>query len=269
MFGYGNFYHETLKRYTVLFGTLFNDISISKKDENGVVVKDVKVPISFGPKEKFLARIEADPDLSKHAATVLPRMSFEIVGMNYMPDRKLTSTGRRSSPTTANTSAYTFVRNPVPYDIQIRLDILVRTYDDGCQIVEQILPFFKPDWTPKVQIVDDPVQVIDVPIVLTSVSISDNYDGNFAERKTLIWTLDFVLKGYFFGPPNTVGVIKFANTQLYASDYGSNATSVAIISAQPGLDANGNPTTDPALSISPLDISVSDNWAYAFDITEF
>lgn len=265
MFGH-TWYHESLKRYTVVFGTLFNDIKILRKLQDGTVVKDMKVPIAYGPAEKFLARNEADPEFSKVVAIELPRMSFEITGMTYAADRKLPATNRYVARDTANNDFYKSNWQAVPYDINIQLNIMVKSYDDGCAILEQILPYFTPDWTPTVKLLDDMNVTHDTPIILVGVSNQDTYESDFKERRQLIWTLDFILKGMFFGPVLSKKVIKVANTNFHPYLEPTANAAFDNVNIRPGLTANGEPTTNSAISIPYTDIDVNDNWDYIVTI---
>lgn len=261
-----DFYNQSLKRYVAVFGTLFNDILIHKRDQTGALVKTLKVPIQYGPAEKFLVRNKSDKNLSKPVAIELPRMSFEVTGMAYAGDRKLPSTNRYTVPDPDNPSRYRTIWMPVPYDINIQLNIMVKSYDDGSAILEQILPFFTPDWTPSVQLIDSLEIRHDIPFVLVGTSVSDNYEGDFETRRALIWTLDFVVKGYFFGPVTEKKVIKISNTPIY-SDMNKDASAIRITTT-PGMTANGQPTTNPDDSVDPLTIEESDDWGYAIKIED-
>lgn len=220
MFG-RTFYHDTLRKYVILFGTLFNDIQINREDSNGNVKQVVKVPLSYGPREKFLARIEGidggrDPQ-EQPFSIVLPRMGFEITGFNYAPERKLPT---RNKFTTVELNDEHGKRkmyryNPVPYDINFTLSIFVKNTTDGTRIIEQILPYFTPEWTTTVQLTEAPDITLDVPLVLTGTSQDDVYEGGFEERRALIWSLDFTMKGVFFGPTYRQEIIKLANTQIF------------------------------------------------------
>jgi hypothetical protein len=262
------FYHESIKRYVIVFGTLFNDIIVKKRDPsaNNSVVKELKVPIAYGPAEKFLVRADADKGLSKAVAIELPRMAFEITGMQYAGDRKLPTTNRYTVPDPDNAGRYKTIWQPVPYDLNIQLNIMVKSYDDGCAILEQILPFFTPDWTPSVQLLDDPQVRHDIPFVLVGISNSDQYESGFTERRQLIWTLDFIVKGFFFGPTTNKKVIKISNTNIHSA---LTANSAAVrINIKPGMTANGEPTTDPDQSIPAVDIDVDDDWNYIVQVED-
>lgn len=259
-------YNESIKKYVVVFGTMFNDIVLTKRNQDGTVSKQVRVPISFGPKEKFLVRKEADPGLDRPYAISLPCMSFELNGLIYDGTRKLTTNQRFVVPDGTEDNKFTSLWMPVPYDMNFQLNIMARSYDDGCQILEQILPFFTPDWTNAINLIEDPVIHLDVPLILSGVSITDTYESDFQNRRTLIWTLDFVMKGYFFGPTKNKKIIKVTNVNLY--DKMNANTQVANINITPGLTANGEPTTDPDLTIPYEDINADDNWDYIVQVSE-
>lgn len=259
MFG-RTYYHDTLRKYVILFGTLFNDIWINREDSAGNVKQSLKVPLSYGPREKFLARIEGidgnrDP-LEQPFSIVLPRMGFEITGFQYAPERKLSTRQLFTDTTSDSNVKKKYMYNPVPYDIQFSLSIFVKNTTDGTRIVEQILPFFTPEWTSTVQLVDDsPIDIkLDIPLVLNGTNQDDVYEGSFEERRALIWQLDFTMKGFFFGPVYKQNVINLANTQIFDAtlytdiDDAPTGTNPELSVAsrvlnQPGLLADGSPTT--------------------------
>ena len=271
MFG-RTFYHGTLRKYVTLFGTLFNDIWINRSDADGNVVNAQKIPLSYSPREKMLARIEGidndyDP-LKQPFAITLPRMGFEITGFEYDPARKLTTINKFVRQDTSNNDIRSYQYNPVPYNITFDLSIFVKNTSDGTMIIEQILPYFTPEWTTTVQLIENPNITLDIPLILTSVSQDDVYEGSFEERRSLIWTLSFTMKGYFFGPTKKQGVIKLANTTFYdatlfdnISDAVGNTIGVSRVSVYPGLDANGNPTTNASLTVDKSQISSNANYA--------
>ena len=277
MFGQ-TFYNGTLRKYVILFGTLFNDIWVVRKDAGGNVKTSFKVPLAYGPREKFLARIEGlsqdlDPQEQPFAIT-LPRMGFEITGFNYAPERKLSTINRfvtKPSDTDEDQKRYQY--NPVPYDIQFSLSIFVKTVEDGTQIVEQILPYFTPEWTTTVQLISDPDITLDIPLVLTATTQDDVYEGSFEERRSLIFQLDFTMKGFFFGPTKKSEVIKLANTQLYDAtlftnieDAVGNTDVASRVTVTPGQLANGSPTTNAAATVATSEISSDENYGYIVDI---
>ena len=194
------FYHQTIRKYVVLFGTLFNELNIEKKDSSGNVVSRQKVPIAYGPKQKFLTRIRQDPNIDRQVAIQLPRMGFEMTSLTYDPIRKLNSVGKimgRALPTEGQGTLRKMF-NPVPYNMDFQLFVFVDNAEDGTQILEQILPFFTPDFNVTINAVSDLGIKLDVPISFNSASLEDTFDGEFTARRTLIWTLDFFMKGFLY-----------------------------------------------------------------------
>ena len=194
------FYHQTIRKYVVLFGTLFNDLNIEKKNSSGNVVYRQKVPIAYGPKQKFLTRIRQDPNIDRQVSIQLPRLAFEMTSLTYDPIRKLNSVGKimgRALPTEGQGTLRKMF-NPVPYNMDFQLFVFVDNAEDGTQILEQILPFFTPDFNVTINAVSDLGIKLDVPISFNSASLEDTFDGEFTARRTLIWTLDFFMKGFLY-----------------------------------------------------------------------
>jgi len=274
MFGH-TFYFSTIRKYVTLFGTLFNDIHITRTDANNNTVALIKVPLAYAPKEKVLAREDADPNIDRQTAIILPRMSFEMLDMRYDTSRKLNTIGRTVKKDPDSTSKLKYQYNPVPYNISFRLYVYVKNAEDGTKIIEQILPFFTPDWTTTVQLIPEMGINMDIPVVLDNINIEDSYEGNFEKRRALIWTLDFTLKGYIYGPVKKSGVIKFANTNFYIppnveDGYLQDAVGVTNVSERitirPGLTANGTPTSNVSQSVSLSEIEVDDDFGYCVSI---
>ena len=242
MFGQ-EFYHGTMRRYVIIFGTLFNEIIISRDNNSGVQKKRFTVPISYGPMQKFLAMIQSNPNLNQPQAITLPRMSFEITNVSYDPERRLTALVRNTRTIPTNDSALYQNYAPAPYNIDFTLTIMSKYSEDGTKILEQILPYFKPEWTTSVKLVDDIPDYYDVPTILTSVSSEEVYEGSFQERQVSMWTLTFTMKGYFFGPVTTKKIIKFANTSIFTdlANGQYSTTPSERIRVYPGLLANGDP----------------------------
>lgn len=264
MFG-TRFYNETTRRYVAMFGSLFNDIVIYRNDNDGNIVQTIKVPIAYGPMQKFLAKLEQDPSLTS-PAMILPRMSFELTSMSYDGERKLTSSLRNSVSISTDDSSYNTALTPSPYNIEFELSVMTKYDEDGTKIIEQIIPFFKPEFSPSVKLLDELEYYLDVPIVLNSISKEDVYEGSFEERRSLIWTLSFTMKGWFFGPTTNKKVIKFSTVNTY-SDMSAN-DALEIVTVQPGLTANGEPTTNINETIPYQDINGGDDWDYIVTITD-
>jgi hypothetical protein len=270
MFG-STWYYGTLRKYIILFGTLFNNVYINRQLNSGQLAQTIKVPLTYSPKEKMLARLKGDPNLNRPVAMSLPVMSFEILGMEYDPTRKLNTINKFVNTKNTDKSQQKFQYNPVPYNIQFNLNIMVKNAEDGNRILEQILPYFTPEWTATVNLVPDMGIKLDVPIILNSVDMQDSYEGDFGERRAMVWTLSFILKGYIFGPTKKQKVIKFANTNLYisaanniADDLG-NITYSESIKIKPGLLANGSPTSNSSLSVATDEITLEDNYGFIID----
>ena len=192
MFEY--FYNEIFRRTIISFGTLFNNISI--KQDGG----SVKVPLAYGPTQKFLARIEQSPDLNKPFAITLPRMSFEFTGLTYDSSRKVTTTQQFTVKDPDSESDTKKAYMPVPYNMQFELAIMCKLNDDALQIVEQILPYFQPSYNLTVNLVGSIKEKRDIPIVLENITMQDDYEGDFESRRVLMYTLRFTAKTYLFGP---------------------------------------------------------------------
>jgi len=203
------FYHQTIRKYVVLFGTLFNDLNIEKKDSSGNVISRQKVPIAYGPKQKFLQRIRQDPNLTKQVAIQLPRMGFEMTSITYDPIRKLNSLGKVLSRATSAQGVDTLQKmfNPVPYNMDFQLFVIVDNAEDGTQILEQILPHFTPEFNVTINVIPSMGIKLDVPISFSSTSLEDSFDGDLTTRRTMIWTLDFFMKGFLYPDIKTGGKI--------------------------------------------------------------
>ena len=213
------FYHETMRKIVVSFGTLFNNIQIVRKNSAGTVVQAMKVPLAYGPQQKFLARLNADPALGAKVAVTLPRLGFEMTGITYDPTRKLNRVQKfRKVKTSANDADKLDTQYmPVPYNINFTLYAMAKNSDDALQIVEQILPFFQPDYTLTINDMADMGIKRDVPIILNDVSYEDNYQGDFTERRAIIYTLGFTAKFYLYGPVTSSSVIKTVQVDQYTN----------------------------------------------------
>ena len=191
------FYHEITRKTVIAFGTLFNDIYVRHEDGAGNDISEMKVPVAYGPRQKFLARIQQQPELNKATQITLPRMSFEISSIQYDPTRK---SGITQTFKAKDGEQMKKVFMPVPYNLGFELNILTKLQDDGLQILEQILPFFQPGFTLSVDLVKSIGEKRYIPMVLQSITQQDDYEGDFATRRALIYTLQFTAKTFMFGP---------------------------------------------------------------------
>ena len=233
MFEY--FYHEILRRTVVSFGSLFNEISIKHTDNSGNVKSVIKVPLAYGPTQKFLARLEQSPDLNKPVQITLPRMSFEFTGLTYDPTRKSTTTQTFIAKSAVDGTETKKVYLPVPYNMQFELSIMSKLNDDALQIIEQILPFFQPAYSMTIELVDIINEKRDIPVVLENITMQDDYEGNFTTRRVLIYTLRFTAKTYLFGPVSsaTKDVIKKATIEYITGGTTDSPTREIVYSAEP------------------------------------
>lgn len=202
------FYHQTIRKYVAAFGTLFNDINIERKNSSGTVVERVKVPLAYGPRQKWILALSDTTDQRRVLAARLPRIGFSLTGVSYDSVRKLNTVIRNVAANTASTGSVLSQYNPVPYNFDFELFILVNNAEDGTQILEQILPYFTPEFTVTINTIPDMGIKADVPIVLNSASQSDEYEGELATRRTIIWTLSFLLKGFVYPDVKSGTLIK-------------------------------------------------------------
>ena len=248
MFEY--FYNEILRRTIISFGTLFNAITIKQTNASDDIVNTIRVPLAYGPTQKFLARLEQSPDLNKSIAMSLPRMSFEFTGLTYDGSRKVTTTQQYTvkDPDSGEESKKIFM--PVPYNMQFELSIMSKLNDDALQIVEQILPYFQPSYNLTVELVDEIQEKRDIPIILENITMQDDYDGDFTTRRVLLYTLRFTAKTYMFGPATsaTKDIIKRSTVSYLTGTDTSNTERVLSYSAVPR--ATKNYTGDAATTVA-------------------
>ena len=216
MFEY--FYNEIFRKTIISFGTLFNNITIKQEGST------VKVPLAYGPIQKFLARLEQAPNLSQATQISLPRMSFEFTGLTYDPSRKVTTTQQFTVKNPDDGTDIKKAYMPVPYNMQFELAIMCKLNDDALQIVEQILPYFQPQYNLTVQLVESVKEKRDIPIVLENVTMQDDYEGDYTTRRVLMYTLRFTAKTYLFGPITsaTKDIVKQVSVRYLAG--GSKST---------------------------------------------
>ena len=229
MFG-NHFYHATMRKSVAVFGTLFNNISVIRKDGSGNVLNQIKVPLAYGPKQKFLARIDQVNEESM--AIKLPRMAFEISSIEMDLNQKLAKRNQIIEATDDPTAKRT-LKQMSAYNIGMSLNIMAKNQDDGLQILEQILPYFQPEYTVSITPIDGYDFKQDVPIVLSSVSIQDEYEGDLTTRRVLVYTLEFTMKMKFFGPTSNQGVIREVKVDFDAEPTGINTFENMVFNINP------------------------------------
>ena len=271
IFGGESFFFEISKKMTALFGNIFSDITIKRYDDTGKETALIKVPLSYSAKDKMLQVIRDDPELNRPYSALLPRMAFELVDMIPDRGRHLPTVNRQVKQVVGDPNNMKFQYTPVPYNIKFNLYVYVKNAEDGYRIIEQILPFFTPDWTPLVQLVPEMDELRDIPFIHDSLSIEDTFAGDPKDHRVIVYSLGFTCKTYFYGPVKTKPIIKFTEVRavLGTADT-SNAYAYAneIVTLQPGLLANGSPTTNAAASVPYTTININDKWDYAFTDTE-
>ena len=242
------FYHETLRKCVVGFGTLFNDIHIIRKDSSGNIIQSMKVPLAYGAKQKFLTRLREDPSLTKTVAITLPRIGFEIGQIAYDSTRKLNKIQKVKKAGSAGNKVDTQYM-PVPYNIDFELYAMSKNSDDALQIVEQILPYFQPDYTITINDIVQMSSKRDVPIILNGISYEDNYEGEFAERRAIIYTLTFTAKCYLYGPVISGQVV----TKVQVDQYTDSSTAA--------------PKREQRLTVTPDPVSAGMDEDFGFNET--
>ena len=208
MFG-SHFYHATMRKSVAVFGTMFNNISVVRLDGSGGILNQIKVPLAYGPKQKFLSRIDQDTMSDASMAIKLPRMSFEISSLSVDSNKKENKRNTITADLSTDNTKRQTINAQVPYNIGMQLSIMTKNQDDGLQILEQILPYFQPDYTVTIKPIDGWTNFKqDVPIILNDVSIDDQYDGDYVSRRVLTYTVNFTMKMTFYSGAGSSKVIK-------------------------------------------------------------
>ena len=240
MFGQ-HFYHKSIRNTVIAFGTIFNNINIRRLDSSGNPLQKIRVPLSYAPKEKFIARLDQNANLTgddSSVAITLPRMSFDVTGYAYDSSRKLNKNQKYSVAKNASgdeKKVYTQY-SPVPYDVSFELNVFTATSDDGLQVIEQILPYFQPDYT--VTMIQDSTYMDtkrDIPFILESVDYSDSYTGDLTSSRRIEYSLSFTAKIYLYGPISTSAIIKTVSADLYdnTSDQGPSRSERVTVTPNP------------------------------------
>ena len=201
------FYNQAVRKTVVSFGTLFNNIEL-KKTVDGQVIETEKVPLAYGPKQKFLYRLQGNPTDGRKVAITLPRIYFEMTGIDYDPSRKTPATQKYKTVINDNGNEVRTQYVPVPYNISFEVGILCKSQDDGLQILEQILPFFQPSFSMSLKFIPDMDEVRDVAVVLNSVDFDDDWEDDFSTRRSITYTMQFTAKSYIYGPYTKADVIR-------------------------------------------------------------
>jgi len=236
-----NYYNEGIRKLTIAFGQIFNNIIIENTSSTGAVTRRMRVPLAYAPKEKFLVRLDQQASLTddREVAITLPRLGFEITGLQYDASRKLNKMQKTVRVRQNDSSQLDYNYTPVPYNVSFSLYSFTATAENGLQIVEQILPFFQPDYTVTIRVLPELNLVRDVPIILNGVQYEDTYNGDFTRRRAVIYTLNFTAKTYIYGPMTRAGVIRTAQSDL-------GADTAAPLARDERIVVVTNPTTADA-----------------------
>jgi len=275
------FYNSTIRKYVALFGTYFNQLEVRRTSTDGTLNQRQIVPISYGPYQKILVRLDQDPAILGGAsldaegnvaagqpyAMTLPRMAFELTSFEYDAERKVAPTRklRKTAVDEANGNRR-FVYSGTPYNMGFSLYIMAKYNEDAVKLLEQILPFFNPEFTSTVRLIDG-LEPMDIPLILSSVSSEDVYEDAFTTRRSIVYTLNFTMKGWFFGPEKDKNTIRFIDTR-YATDTLANTAFEEFQTIQPGMTANNEPTTDITQTVDYSLIEFDDNWDYVEQISD-
>jgi len=256
------FYHEKTRKAVALFGRLFNNLYVMRTNSSGQVINQIKLPLAYAPKEKYLDRIRESTDLQNGGEIVaikLPRASFEITGITYDTSRQLTKTSNFNQPGSTLLKR-TKVYSPVPYTISFQLNIYAKSHDDSLQVVEQILPTFNPQYTLTIKPFPNkfPNFVEDIPIILTSVDFTDDYDGSMQSRRSIIYTLNFDMKVQYYGPvDNESAIINEVNTEFFFMEAGTDDSDISVQGMRVRADSSG----------AGIGVSPDSDYGFITDIT--
>jgi len=250
-----HFYHEIIKKNVKAFGTIFNNIQIEKRDpETGEVIRQEKVALAYGPKSKFLARLDQDPSTERKVSITMPRISFEMTGITYDAQRKTSPIQKYLKKDDAEAVKVQYM--PVPYNLAFELSILSKSQDDALQILEQILPFFQPAFNVTVNMIPEMDEKKDLPIILNSINYEDDYEDDMMRRRAIAYTLDFTLKTYMYGPVTDSKIIRKATVFESLGDFQEHRRTVrydATPKALDDLDGDGNIDSDDNALLMPDD----------------
>ena len=235
------FYWGTVRKSIVAFGNMFNNIHIDRIGADGSIKQTLRVPLSYAPKQKFLARIAVQPQSFEQSfETYLPRLAFEMTGIQYDPTRRVSLVQQNRALNGSSTTTLNAQYAPTPYNIAMTLYVYTKNQDDGLQIIEQILPYFNPDYNLTLNAIPAMGIKNDLPIILDNVAYEDEYEGDFTQRRAIIWTLNFTMKLNFYGPVNRQGIIRTTNVNTFSDPALSNKQSSYTATVSPGTAVPGD-----------------------------
>lgn len=236
-----HFYNEAIRKTVIGFGTLFNNIELKTVDpDTGDVLEVEKVPLAYGPKQKFLTRLEQNPDVDRKVAITLPRLYFEMTGITYDSARKTSPVQKYRTTIADDGSELRTQYVPVPYDMDFELGIIAKDQNTGLQILEQILPFFQPNFNITLNMITDMEEKRDIAIILNNINYEDEWDDSFLNRRSIVWTLNFTAKSYIYGPYSTSGIIRKAIVYESYGDLAASRRTASYTYSPKALEDNNN-----------------------------
>jgi hypothetical protein len=237
------FYHSTIRKSIIAFGNMFNNITIDRRDENNTIIKSIRIPLAYAPKQKFLTRIAQQPVVEETVKQIiLPRMSFEMTGIVYDPQRRI-SLIQQNRAINATLTTLNKQYAPTPYNMSVSLYVYSKNQDDALQIVEQILPYFNPDFNLSLKSIPSMGIVNDLPIIIENVSYEDDYEGDLTTRRSIIWTLNFTMKLNFYGPINKQGIIRKVEVDTFSDEELTKRQSKYDVTVSPSDSKPGDEIT--------------------------
>ena len=267
------YYHEIIRKTIIAFGTLFNDINIKHKKQDDSDFSNIKVPIAYGPVEKFLARLEQKQNLRERVAITLPRLAFEMNSIQYDSSRKVSTMQTFIAKSNVDDKTVNKVFMPVPYNLGIQLSIMTQYNDDALQIIEQILPYFQPSFNITIDLVSAIGEKRDIPLILGGINFKDNYESGYEEKRIIIYNLDFTAKTYLFGPlpDSTEGLIKKVQVDYYTNTNRKNASRELRYIAEPRAiqDYTNDNTTSLAEDIDDKITTFDVNDAVSLSVNDY
>jgi hypothetical protein len=261
-----NFYWGTVRKAVVAFGNIFNNISLIRKDAAGNTIQTIKVPLSYAPKQKFIAKIQQRPDVDTQPyQVILPRMAFEMRSMKYDPTRKVAPLQQIRKIDSVNSSLSQYV--PVPYNLDMTLYIYARNQDDGLQIIEQIVPYFNPDYNLTIKAIPELDLLNDLMIVLDEIQFEDSFEGDLSDRRAIIWTLDFTMKLNFYGPISKSSIIRKTISNIFSDPAFKDKTETIHVDALTQGELNALSANSVIRGIVINDTSINPNVVYPANAT--
>ena len=270
-------YFQTIRKYIAIVGHLVNNLSIERTDANNNVTQVIAVPVEYLPKENMMVRLIGDPNISRPFSDLVPRITYALEpnGIRYRSEDRTPATNYIAQKQANSSSRALYQFTPTPYDFGFKVLVWVKNFEDGTKIIEQILPFFAPEYTVKAMLVPEINEQREIPVELKSVAMQDLWSDDFKQRQYIVWELDFNVKGFLYGPVKSSPLILFSDVRTFVvNPLANNDTAlpknpVYSVVTQPGLTANGEPTSNLAQSIAANLIFLDSDYGYIVTQTDY